>query len=110
MLANTLTTDYRHFFDYKENTFAYWAFYKFESERNTDLVTYWNQDTIWKRDKWDKMFVNNTSYQYVNRYDAAQNISSMSSIGSDISQMPEVHKLWPRESEYFYVLNRGDTP
>ena len=47
MLANTLTTDYRHFFDYKENTFAYWAFYKFESERNTDLVTYWNQDTIW---------------------------------------------------------------
>ena len=42
MLANTLTSDYRYYFAWQDHSFAFWSFYKYASERNTDIVTYWN--------------------------------------------------------------------
>lgn len=34
----------------------------------------------------------------------------MNTVGTEISSQPEVKTLWTRESEYLYVVNRGETP
>ena len=42
LLVNTIPTNYRHFFDWFEQTYAYWAIYREVSERHSGLQFYWD--------------------------------------------------------------------
>ena len=67
MLANTLTTDYRHFFDWKQQTFAYLTVEKPMSARFDRLKVYWNQSKYLRRDGWDTLFWQN-NFTYFSEY------------------------------------------
>ena len=62
MVANTLPTNYRSFFNWDEQTYVYWAVDKYGSDRQDNLEIYWDQKIALQRDAWDVWFVNNTSY------------------------------------------------
>ena len=42
MLANTLTNDYRHYFNWFDQTFAYWSISKFAPEEFDNLKILWD--------------------------------------------------------------------
>ena len=42
MIANTLSTNYRHFFNWDEQTFAYFTIEKTGSERYQNTNVYWD--------------------------------------------------------------------
>ena len=62
MIANTLSTNYRSFFNWDEQTYAYFTIEKMGSERYHNINVYWDQSTGLQRDEWDVWFLNNTSY------------------------------------------------
>ena len=42
MLANTLTTDYRHYFNWFDTTYAYWSVSKYATEEYDTLMILWD--------------------------------------------------------------------
>ena len=46
MLANTLSLDYRHYFNWFDQVFAYWSVAKYAPERLDDLQILWDQETL----------------------------------------------------------------
>ena len=114
MLANTLTTSYRHDFNWWEQTFAYFTFDKLSSDRFNHFVVYWDQSTGYTRDEWDVYYKTNYSFDYVSDY-AKSPSRSLEGLKdyfyySKDNTEDYINKLWPREMVYVYAVNRGDTP
>ena len=110
MLANTLSNDYRHFFNWFDQTFAYWSVAKYAPERLDNLQILWDQTTEIREDEWDQVYKNNTSFSYTRDYDKIPVNSTLGLTEFDIKELNQVQLLWPREMIYLYVINKGQTP
>ena len=109
MLANTLNTTYRHYFNWYDQSFVYWTALKLGSQRFDKINLLWDQRQQLVSDKYDKRYYDNISFDYVDHYKKEPAYDMAATGLYNFAGYNQLQYLWPREMIYLYAINQGET-
>ena len=75
LLANTLSASYRGFFEWQDQTFAYFSVARMASERFNRLKILYNQKFELEEDGWRNKYLKNISWDYREGYSQLYNMT-----------------------------------